>query len=118
MGLVRRTFRYIVAALTGKLDELADPKVQIEQAIDEARRRHDMLSQQAASVLGNQRELELKLGRTMEEVEKLQGSARQALMLAEQVKASDPAKAKGYEDAAQAFAMKLVAAESNMRDLK
>lgn len=119
LKLLRRTFRYLVAALTGKLDEMADPRVQIEQAIEDAKRQHDLLSQQAAAVLGQQRELELKLGRGIEEVEKLQASARQALVLeGESRKAGDEAKAKSYEEAAQAFATKLVASEASMKDLK
>ncbi|HVE93010.1 MAG TPA: PspA/IM30 family protein, partial [Actinomycetota bacterium] len=89
------------------------------QAIQEAKNRHEMLSQQAAAVLGNQRELELKLGRSIEEVERLQASARQALVLSDKAKSSgDQEKTKSYDDAANAFAMKLVAAEASMGDLK
>ena len=119
LKLLRRTWKYMVAALTGKLDERADPKVQIEQAIDESKRQHELLSQQAASVLGNRRQLEMKLARQLEEVEKLQSSTRQALVLSDQSrKAGDDPKAKSYEDTAQAFANKLVAAEASMKDLK
>lgn len=118
-SLLRRTWKYVVAALTGKLDEMADPKVQIEQAIQESKRRHEQLSQQAAAVLGNRRELELKLVRQIEDVQKLQASARQALVLADQArKGGDEEKARSYDDTAQAFASKLVATESTMRDLK
>lgn len=114
-----RAWNYLAAALTGKLEERADPKVQIQQAIEEAKRQHELLSQQAASVLGNRRELELKLGRQMGDVEKLQASARQALVLAEQSRGSgDSAKAEDYEQTAQAFATQLVAAEATMKDLK
>jgi phage shock protein A len=117
--LLRRAWRYMMAALTGKLDEISDPKVQIEQAIDEAKRQHELLSQQAAAVLGNRRQLEMKLGRSMEEVEKLQSSARQALLLAEQARAGgDTAKGQSYEETAQTFASQLVSAEASMRDLK
>jgi phage shock protein A len=78
-----------------------------------------LLSQQAAAVVGNQKQLELKLGRSIEEVEKLQGSARQALLMADQAtRAGDTAAATQYEDAAQSFAMKLVAEEASMKDLK
>ena len=119
MRMLRRAWRYLVAALSGKLDEVADPKVQIEQAIEEAKRQHELLSQQAAAVLGNRRQLEMKLGRSMEEVEKLRASARQALVLAEQSRGGgDQGKAASYEDTAQAFASKLVAAEASMNDLK
>ena len=78
-----------------------------------------ILTQQAASVIGNQRQLEMKLSRTMGEVEKLQGSARQALVLADQARAKgDAAKAGEYEQTAQVFATQLVASEQSMEDLK
>lgn len=119
LNLLKKAWKYMIAAMTGKLDEIADPKVQIEQAINEAKRQHELLSQQAASVLGNRRELELKLSRQMEEVEKLQASARQSLVLAEENKGrGDTAKAASYEETAQAFATKLVSAEASMKDLK
>src|SRR5881392_386548 len=98
MGRVlRRAWRYLVAALGGKLDDLADPKVQVEQAIEEAERQHQALTQQAAAVIGNQRQLEMKLARQMDEVERLQASARQALVLADEAKKSgDTEKAAGF----------------------
>jgi len=114
-----RGWKYFMALLSGKLDEHADPKIQIQQAIEDAQRQHQGLSQQAASVIGNQRQLEMKLSRQMSEVEKLQGSARQALVLADQARAKgDEAKATQYEETAQVFATQLVAAEQSMEDLK
>ncbi len=116
--LLRRAWRYLVAALSGRLDELADPKVQIEQAIEEAKQQHALLSQQAAAVIGNERELQLKLTRSLEDTEKLQANARQALLLAETArKGGDQRKAAVYEDSARAFATRLVAAEAAMKDL-
>jgi phage shock protein A len=114
-----RGWKYLLALLSGKLDEHADPKIQIQQAIEEAQRQHQALTQQAAAVIGNQRQLEMKLARQMSEVEKLQGSARQALVLADQKRAAgDEAEAQKYEQTAQAFATQLVAAEHGMEDLK
>jgi phage shock protein A len=116
---LRRWWKYLGAAFSSKVEEKADPKIQIEQAIEEAKRQHELLSQQAAAVVGNQKQLELKLGRAIEEVEKLQGSARQALLMADQAtRAGNTADAAQYEDAAQSFAMKLVAEEASMKDLK
>ena len=116
--LLRRAWRYLVAMLSGKLDEVSDPKVQIEQAIEQARQQHALLSQQAAAVIGNERELQLKLTRAVAETEKLQANARQALLLAEQARdAGDQTKAASYEDSARAFATKLVSAETAMKDL-
>ena len=80
-------WKYFMALLSGKLDEHADPKIQIQQAIEEAQRQHQALTQQAAAVIGNQRQLEMRLSRQMSEVEKLQGSARQAIVLADKSRA-------------------------------
>jgi len=114
-----RGWKYVMALLSGKLDEHSDPKIQIQQAIEEAQRQHQALTQQAAAVIGNQRQLEMKLSRQMGEVEKLQGSARQALTLADQARAKGQGtKAAEYEQTAQVFATQLVAAEQSMEDLK
>ena len=113
-----KLYKYVMAAFGAKIDEKADPRVQIQQAIEEAQRQHQALTQQAAAVIGNQRQLEMKLARQMSEVEKLQGSARQALVLADQVRATDPAKAAEYEQTALMFSNQLVSAEASMEDLK
>ena len=112
-------WRYLMALFGAKIDEYADPKVQIQQAIEEAQRTHSALTQQAAAVIGNQRQLEMKLSRQMAEVEKLQASARQALVLADKSRAGgNEAEAVRYENTAQAFATQLVSAEQSMEDLK
>ena len=112
-------WKYLMAAFSSKVDEYADPKVQIQQAIEEAQRQHQQLSQQAAAVIGNQRQLEMKLNRQLGEVERLQASARQALVLADQARAAgDEQKASQYEQSAQAFATQLVTAEQSVEDLK
>src|SRR5690242_21848747 len=79
-------WRYFLALFGAKIDEYADPKVQIQQAIEDAQRQHQALVQQAAAVIGNQRQLEMKLSRQMSEVEKLQGMAREALVLADRAR--------------------------------
>jgi phage shock protein A len=112
-------FSYLSALFSSKVDEHADPKVQIQQAIEDAQRQHQQLSQQAAAVIGNQRQLEMKLNRQLGEIEKLQSSARQALVLADQARSQgDEQKAQQYEQAAQATATQLVTAEQNVEDLK
>jgi len=114
-----KAWKYLMAAFSSKVDEYADPKVQIQQAIEEAQRQHQALSQQAAAVIGNQRQLEMKLNRQLGEVEKLQASARQALVLADEARGKgDDAKAQEFENAAQNFATQLVTAEQSIEDLK
>lgn len=112
-------WHYLMALFGAKIDEHADPKVQIQQAIEDAQRQHQALVQQAAAVIGNQRQLEMKLSRQMSEVEKLQSMARQALVLADQSRAGgDEAGAARYEQSAQTLAGQLVAAEQSTEDLK
>jgi len=114
-----KAWKYMMALFDSKIEEHADPKVQIQQAIEEAQRAHQALSQQAAAVIGNQRQLEMKLNRQLSEVEKLQASARQALVLADESRAKgDDAKATEFENAAQQFATQLVSSEQSMEDLK
>jgi phage shock protein A len=114
-----KAWKYLMAAFGAKVDEYADPKVQIQQAIEDAQRQHQALTTQAASVIGNQHQLEMRLNRQMSEVEKLQSSARQALVLADQARAKgDVAKAGEFEQTAGVFATQLVAAEQGMADLK
>jgi phage shock protein A len=112
-------WKYLMALFGAKIDEHADPKVQIQQAIEDAQRQHQTLVQQAAAVIGNQRQLEMKLSRQMTEVERLQGNARQALVLADQARAKgDEAEAGRYEQSAQVLATQLVSAEQATEDLK
>ena len=114
-----RAAKYFSAWFGSKVDEHADPKIQIQQAIEEAQHQHEQLTRQAASVIGNQRQLEMKLDRQLGTVETLQEQARQSLVLADQARAQgDEAKAGEFEQTAQALANQLVSAEQSVQDLK
>lgn len=114
-----KAWKYLMALFSSKVDEYADPKVQIQQAMEDAQRRAQALTQQAAQVIGNQRQLEMQLHRQLGDVEKLQASIRQALTMADQATAAgDAAKATEYNNAAEAFAARLVTAEQSVEDLK
>ena len=114
-----KAWKYLMALFESKIEEHADPKVQIQQAIEDAQRQHQELSQQAAAVIGNQRQLEMQLNRRLAEIEKLQGNTRQALQLADKARAEgNEAKAVEYENAAEAFAAQLVTAEQAVEDTK
>lgn len=114
-----KAYKYLTALFNAKIDERADPKVQIQQAIEEAQRQHRALTQQAAQVIGNQRQLEMRLNRQLTDVEKLQDNVHQALALADEAgTAGDAAKTAEYNNAAEAFAAQLVTAEYSIEDLK
>jgi phage shock protein A len=117
--LLKRMWAYVTAALTGKFNEVADPKVQLEQAIAEAQEQHRRLKEQAANVIANQKQTEMRLNRSMEELEKVNASAQQAvLMAAEAEQRGDAAKAADYTRAAESFANRLIQIEREVDDLK
>jgi phage shock protein A len=114
-----RAYKYFGAWFGAKVDEHADPKIQIQQAIQEAQTQHSELTRQAANVIGNQRQLELKLDRQLGQIETLQAQARQALVLADRARADgDEAKASEFEETAQTLATQLVTTEQTTQDLK
>ena len=116
---LKRMWRYLTAAMTGKFDELADPKIQLEQAISEAQEQQRRLKEQAANVIANQKQTEMRLNRSLEELEKVNGSAQQAVVMsAEAEQRGDTTKAADYNRAAESFANRLIALEREVEDLK
>jgi phage shock protein A len=116
---LRRMWRYLGTALGMKFEEAADPKVQLEQAIQEAQDQHRRLTEQAANVIANQKQTEMRLNRALEELEKVNASARQAVLMADDAtKKGDAAKATEYTQAAEAFANRLIASEKEVEGLK
>ena len=117
--VLKRWWKYTVARLNGSFNERADPKVQLEQAIAEAHEQHKRLTQQAANVIANQKQTEMRLNRVMEDLEKVSGNARQAVMMADQAtKSGDATKAAEYTTAAESFANRMISLESEVEDLK
>lgn len=114
-----KLWRYFTAWSNDTIDQKADPRIQIEQAIGDAQRQHEALSKQAAAVIGNQRQVEMRLNRQLEKIEQLQANVRQALTLADQAAAAgDTRKVTDYTNAAESFAAQLVTAEQSVEDLK
>jgi len=114
-----KAWLYFKALGNAKLDEIADPKVQIQQALSDMQTQHQQLVQQAASVIANQRDIEIKLSRNIEEVEKFKSQATQALVLADKARAAGKEdEALRYESTAKTFADHLVTSEQATEDLK
>ena len=117
--LFKRMWQYMAAALTGKFNEVADPKVQLEQAIADAQEQHRRLKEQAANVIANQKQTEMRLSRTLQGLEKVNGSAQQAVLMADEAqRKGDDAKAADYTRAAESFANQMIALESEAEDRK
>ena len=116
---IKRRWKYLTAKLSGRWEENADPKVQLEQAMAEAQEQHRRLVEQAASVIANQKQTELQLNRSMQELERTNSSTRQALSMAnDAAKRGDTAKATEYNQTAEAFANRLIVTEKRVDDLK
>jgi phage shock protein A len=116
---LKRWWKYLGTKVGMSFEERADPKVQLEQAIVEAQEQHRRLKEQAASVIANQKTTEMQLDQKMGELEKLNGNARQAVLMADEAtKRGDAAKATEYTQAAEAFANRLIALESEVEGLK
>src|SRR6188768_3843422 len=117
--LFRRWWNYLTAKLSGDFEARADPKIQLEQAIAEAQNQHRRLKEQAANVIANQKQSELRLNAKMSELEKLNATARQALIMADDAqKAGDAAKAQQYGSAAETIANQLIQVEKDVESLK
>jgi len=116
---LKKRWNYFVAKITGRFEENADPKVQLEQAIGEAKNQHVRLKEQAANVIANQKQAEIRLNKKMEELEKLNANARQALIMASDAQKSGNAeKAEQYTQAAETIADKLISVEGDVESLK
>ena len=119
MQLFRRWWKYLTAKLSGNFEARADPKVQLEQAIREAQDQHRRLKEQAANVIANQKQTELRLNRRMEELEKANNQARQALTMADEAaKSGDEKKADEFTTTAETIATRLIEIEREVEDLK
>jgi phage shock protein A len=117
--LAKKWWKYLTAKLTGSFNERADPKVQLEQAIAEAQNQHRRLKEQAANVIANQKQSELRLNAKMTELEKLNANARQALIMASDAQNSgDATKATQYNSAAETIANQLIQVEKDVESLK
>jgi phage shock protein A len=115
----KRWWGYLKAKTSHTLEQHADPKIQLEQAIRDAQDQHRRLREQAASVIANRTQTEMRLNRELGELEKVNGNARQALVMAADAdKRGDKAKAAEYTGAAEALANRMIQLEADIDDLK
>jgi phage shock protein A len=116
---LKRWWKYLTAKTNKSFDERADPAVQLEQAITEAQEQHRRLREQAANVIANEKQLELRLNRSLEEYERLQANTRQAVLMADEAtKTGDATKATEYTQAAESFANRLIVLEREIEENK
>ena len=118
-NIFTRMWRYFNASANSKFEERADPKIQLEQAIGEAQDQHRRLTEQAANVIANQKQTEMRLSRAMDDLGKANASTRQALLMVDEAqRRGDTTKVAQYNQAAEGFANRLISIEKQVEDLK
>lgn len=117
--MFKRWLAYIRSWFKSASEELMDPEIELQSAIDEAKTRDQQLRNQAAKVIAHKTQLESQIERAAEDVGEAKEMAKQALLKAEESKqAGDDAGVTKWTQAAQSLAMKLQASENNLASLK
>lgn len=112
-------WKYMMQSFDSKIDENADPRVQIQQAVAQAKKNHQEISQQAASIIGNRNQLQMKLERLIKSQEDLQAKTRTALQAADKATgAGDAEKAQQFNASAEVLASQLVSVEQELEQTK
>jgi len=107
-------FGYIKTWFTKKTDEMKDPAIEIEQAIQEAQKRDRELRNQAAMVLANRQRVEQELEESAGDLAEAKELAKQALLKADSAaKAGNTVDAEKWNNAASQIALKMQAAQNS-----
>jgi len=115
----KRIVNYLRTLFRLRAESAMDPEVEIEQAIDEARKQDRQLRNQAAKVIAHREQLETKIEKSADQVGEAREMAKQALLRAERAKAEeDAAGVEKWTNTASSLAMKLQASEGNLESLK
>jgi phage shock protein A len=117
--MFKRVWGYIKALFRRTVESAMDPEVEIEQAIQEARRRDQVLRNQAAKVIAHRTQLEAKIEQAADTVGEAREMAKKALLRGEEAKTQgDLDGFNKWNQAAQSLALKLQAGENNLNGLK
>lgn len=117
--MFKRIWAYLQQLFRGAAESAMDPEVEIEVAINDAKKRDQELRNQAAKVIAHRTQLEAKIEKSASDVGEARETAKQALLRAEKARAEgDAAGVDKWTQAAQSLALKLQAAESNLNGLK
>lgn len=117
--MLKRWWAYIKSWFKSTSEDMMDPEIELQSAIDEAKSRDQDLRNQAAKVIAHKTQLEGQIERAADTVGGAKEMAKQALLKADGAKgAGDEAGVAKWTQAAQGLAMKLQASENNLASLK
>jgi phage shock protein A len=119
MGFLKRLWGYIATLFRRTAEGAMNPEIEVEQAINEARKRDQELRNQAAKVVAHRTQIESKMENAADDVGEAREMAKQALLRAEKAKSAGDAEGVAkWTRTAQSLAMKLQAAENNLSTLR
>jgi phage shock protein A len=117
--MFKRWIAYFKSWFKSASEEMMDPEIEIQSAIDEAGARDQDLRNQAAKVIAHKTQLNSQIERSADDVGEAKEMAKQALLKVDEAKKSgDDAAVTKWTQAAQSLAMKLQASENNLESLK
>lgn len=117
--MLKKWWEYIKSWFKSTSEKAMDPEIEIQMAVDQAKKKDQELRNQAAKVIAHKTQLESKIEKAASDVGEGKEMAKQALLRAEDAKTSgDTASVTKWTQAAQSLAMKLQASENNLSSLK
>lgn len=117
--MFKKWWLYIQSWFKSTSDDMMDPEIEINMAIDQAKKKNQDLRNQAANIVAHRTQLESKIEKAADDVGETREMAKQAILKAEEAKAAgDTAGVAKWTNIAQAQATKLQAAENNLTSLK
>ena len=115
---MRRWWIYLGTKMDVLHAEHADPRVQLEQALNEAKAQHLRLTEQASTVMAHQQQVQRRLDRVLGDLERADASARHALRMSDEEARKGSAKAPELLQAAEAFADRVLLFEREIEGLE
>ncbi|MGH9110799.1 MAG: PspA/IM30 family protein, partial [Acidimicrobiales bacterium] len=117
--MLRRWWNYIKTWFGVKSKEAMDPKIEIEAAINDARKNDQNLRNEAAKVIAHRTRVADEVEDLAEQVGESKELARQALLKSDgALQAGNAVDAEKWHKAAQSIAMKLTAAQNNLDSMQ
>lgn len=117
--MLKKWFEYMKSWFKKTSDEIMDPEIEIQMAVDDANKKNQELRNQAANIVAHRTKLESKIDDAADDVGEAREMAKQAILKAEEAKAAgDQAAVAKWTGVAQSQATKLQAAENNLVSFK
>ena len=87
--MFKRVINYLRTLFRVKAEAAMDPEIEIEQAIDEARKQDRQLRNQAAKVIAHREQIESRIEKSADQVGEAREMAKQALLRAERARTEE-----------------------------